>query len=74
MYTPFCIKYLYYINIKFVEHIIHISGIYMDLHNLHTCVTLHETLTISSLVFGSIWSANSGKWPYPFRSPIINTI
>ena len=32
------------------------------------------TLTISSLVFGSIWSANSGKWPYPFRSLIINTI
>ena len=21
-----------------------------------------------------IWSANSGKWPNPFRSPIINTI
>ena len=63
MYTPFSIKYLY-INIQFVEHIIHISGKYMDLHNLHTYVTLHETLTISSLVCGSIWLANSGKWPF----------
>ena len=53
MYTPFCIKYLYYINIKFVGHIIHISGTYMDLHDIHTYATLHETLTISSLVFGT---------------------
>ena len=44
------------------------------IRNLHTYFTLHETLTISGLVFGSIWSANSGKWPYPFRSPIINII
>ena len=35
-----------------------------------THLHLFTISAMTSLVFGSIWSANSGKWPNPFRSPI----
>ena len=59
------------------------NKLYPNLKGIINNPTLSEDLSMILYIWSyfclfipciEIWSANSGKWPNPFRSPIINTI